>query len=254
MLCFTKICLFIFTRLELNHVIMLYLNYILALCLYNRTVIALLYWCCGFYTHNCERPILCLHHDSFSAVVALEREDCSVSTENKCDFVCDCEDCSDEQDCGKILNFCVFIPSGMYLCLSFHYIIYVFVYRLNNRLSRTGVCVWFWARGEVWMDRQVNWSWVRVAETAEREHASWQWAVLRLHHWHFHRYMRVQLTLPAGAAYIYITFQNPVIDLIKLKSIKTSVKLNSVSVQLIDFKNGNEYLGMIGFIFAHYIQ
>ncbi|KAG1943364.1 MAM and LDL-receptor class A domain-containing protein [Pimephales promelas] len=31
---------------------------------------------------------------------ALDREDCSGTPEDRCDFVCDCKDCSDEQDCG----------------------------------------------------------------------------------------------------------------------------------------------------------
>jgi len=65
---------------------------------------------------------MCLHHYSYSTAAALDREDCSGTPEDRCDFVCDCKDCSDEQDCGKILKFCIFIPSGMqsyiYICHS----------------------------------------------------------------------------------------------------------------------------------------
>ncbi|XP_051959862.1 apical endosomal glycoprotein [Xyrauchen texanus] len=34
--------------------------------------------------------------------IALERVDCNSSPEDKCDFVCDCKDCTDEQDCGYL--------------------------------------------------------------------------------------------------------------------------------------------------------
>ncbi len=153
---------------------------------------------------------MCLHHYSYSLAVALERNDCSTSPEDRCDFVCDCQDCSDEQDCGKILNVYMVIPSGSGYCI---YVSFSWrVYWLNGRLSGTGLCVWFWAWGEVWMDCPVRWRWVRVAETAEREHASWQRAVLWLHHWHFHRYKIIQLTLPAGVLYIYKALPNPVIE------------------------------------------
>ncbi|KAK7131349.1 hypothetical protein R3I94_016476 [Phoxinus phoxinus] len=43
---------------------------------------------------------VCLMLEVCQRAVALHREDCSGSQEEKCDFVCDCKDCSDEQDCG----------------------------------------------------------------------------------------------------------------------------------------------------------
>ena len=36
-----------------------------------------------------------------SVALGLERQTCEVPPEQKCDFVCDCSDCSDELDCGK---------------------------------------------------------------------------------------------------------------------------------------------------------
>ncbi|TRY88578.1 hypothetical protein DNTS_034551 [Danionella cerebrum] len=43
---------------------------------------------------------LCLGLNIAQRAAALEREDCSTSPEVRCDFVCDCKDCSDEQGCG----------------------------------------------------------------------------------------------------------------------------------------------------------
>ncbi|KAK2872509.1 hypothetical protein Q8A67_022406 [Cirrhinus molitorella] len=44
--------------------------------------------------------LACLTLNICHRAVALERNDCSNSPEVRCDFVCDCQDCSDEQDCG----------------------------------------------------------------------------------------------------------------------------------------------------------
>lgn len=202
----------------------------LSLCLYNRTVIALWCRCCGFYTHNCERPILCLHHDSFSAAVALEREDCSISTENKCDFVCDLKDCSDEQDCGKILNFCVFIYLLECICVPLFITLFMFSFTgwIPGYRGREFVCD-FEHEGKCgWTDKSIEagYVWQRQQRgntlpdsgpssdyTTGTSTGTWQ---------------TVQLTLPAGAGYIYKAFQNPVIDLVL---IQTSVELNSVPFQ-----------------------
>ncbi|XP_016407423.1 apical endosomal glycoprotein [Sinocyclocheilus rhinocerous] len=44
--------------------------------------------------------LVCLTLNFCQRAVALERNDCNSSPEDRCDFVCDCQDCSDEQDCG----------------------------------------------------------------------------------------------------------------------------------------------------------
>ncbi|XP_050949827.1 apical endosomal glycoprotein [Labeo rohita] len=44
--------------------------------------------------------LACLTLNICQRAVALERNDCSSSPEVRCDFVCDCQDCSDEEDCG----------------------------------------------------------------------------------------------------------------------------------------------------------
>ncbi len=151
---------------------------------------------CGYYTHNCERPIMCLHHYSYSLAVALDRNDCSSSPEDRCDFVCDCQDCSDEQDCGKTLNVYMFISSGiwwLYLCVLFlTFFLFSFIGWMLGYQGRDFVCD-FEHEKCGWTVQSGEGGYV-VAETAERKHAPWQRAVLWLHLWHFHRYMMIQLT------------------------------------------------------------
>lgn len=86
---------------------------------------------------------MCLHDYSYSAAVALDREDCSGSPEDRCDFVCDCKDCSDEQDCGKILSFCIFRPGiqSIYLyVIRFLIFMFLFIGWIPGYRGREFVC------------------------------------------------------------------------------------------------------------------
>ncbi|XP_021324713.2 apical endosomal glycoprotein isoform X2 [Danio rerio] len=50
----------------------------------------------------CFWILVCVLLNVCQRAVALDGKDCSSSPENRCDFICDCKDCSDEQDCGYL--------------------------------------------------------------------------------------------------------------------------------------------------------
>lgn len=131
--------------------------------------------------------------------------------ERNCDFVCDCTDCSDEQNCGTFQNVgsikgshcwkqtihrCqhpVFLNPYISLIVSFFH-------TSIPRLQWKRVCVRLWGRGNVWMDWPVLQSSIQLGETSERR----QWAVLWLYNWHSYRYSPLLLLLcPRITAFIF---------------------------------------------------
>lgn len=132
---------------------------------------------------------------SHFVVFTLERSGCS--TESKCDFVCDCDDCSDEQDCGEIrmhlsLKYSSKSQSSDLLCFRKSKNLPdcgFYALRGSNRISGERFHVWFRACRDVWLDRWVDWRWwIHVGETSEGRHPAQQWTLIWLHHWYISRY------------------------------------------------------------------
>lgn len=158
---------------------------------------------------------MCLHHYSCSLAVALERYDCNSSPEDRCDFVCDCQDCSDEQDCGKTLNVYIFIPSSiwlMYLCVLFlTFFLFSFIGWMLGYQGRDFMCD-FEHEGKCGWTVQSDeggymWQRQQSGNTLPDSGPSSDYTTgTSTGTWLF--------VLPAGALYIYKAFPNPIIDLL----------------------------------------
>lgn len=105
-----------------------------------------------------REKLQCQHWSYWYSCFVVFTLEASRCTGSRCDFVCDCSDCSDEQDCGEIqmhlISFKTQSSDTLYFMI-FKEFVYLWLWRLwgFNRLSGERFCVWFWGWKDVWLDR-----------------------------------------------------------------------------------------------------